>query len=380
MPAPLIILAAWVGQQLASNVESDGWNRLKALVVGDPQIKDVARALERSIEATVDAVAKDGASASLRGALLNAFEEGDPFSVSSDADTVLGALRSSIDSTLRQSGLNSPVPTLSITQLEFIAPGIGLARLAGTITRFFIINITTMAVGAGSPLANLSAQLNADQIRESLQQLTDSVPSFDGKLDAILELSRRLLDRGPQSDQEEDGVRLRATAIFDTLKLAHRDYLEAFADAERLLRAGVGSTELIHFFETRRAALAAERIEVIARAELVLSGAAGNETTGLGAFAEAVSAYFESANGPTRITYFTDLLIHIRDKLQLAKQKQWSGTVHIDDYFLTTSDHGQSLLSAIAGARVALQWRFEDAAHAFAALDYLKAPPTGSAG
>jgi hypothetical protein len=53
------------------------------------------------------------------------------------------------------------------------------------------------------------------------------------------------------------------------------------------------------------------------RADLMLSTAADKENAFV-AFAQAVSDYFDVSNGPTRISYFTDLLIFIRDKLQLA--------------------------------------------------------------
>jgi hypothetical protein len=40
--APLAILVGWVGQQLLSEAEAAGWSRIKALIVGDPQVKEIA--------------------------------------------------------------------------------------------------------------------------------------------------------------------------------------------------------------------------------------------------------------------------------------------------------------------------------------------------
>jgi hypothetical protein len=369
MPAPLIILASWTGRHLAAEVGSEAWKRIKALAVGDPQVKAIAEVLYQSISATVDAAAEEGSKVYLREGVFNAFAEYTLYSETSDADTVLAELRYSIDCTLRESGLNSLVPNESITQLQFLAPGISLEFLVNLITQSFVMNIKKKATKVGSPLRNLSDQLNADEIREATQQLSDKTRSVADKLDAILELNRNLLFIASQENQNEDLVRTQVRAVYDTLKLVHRDYLLAFAEAEKLLQEGIGSTDLIYFFEARRAALAADRIEAIAQAEQMLSGKVDGETNALSAFAQAISAYFEVSNGPTRITYFTSLLTYIRDQLQLAKDKQWKGAVRIDSFFFTTADAGKALLNALASARVDLQRRFEDVAHEYTVLD-----------
>jgi hypothetical protein len=371
MPVPLIILAAWVGQQLASNVESEGWSRIKALIVGDPQVKDIAEALKRSIDETVDNVAVDGSGTVLREAIFNAFAQYGLYRESSAHETVLDELRSSIDCTLRESGLNSEVPAGSITQLEFLAPGISLELLVGGITRIFVRNIKKMATAAGSPLNNLSKQLNADEVSEALKRIDDTTLSADRKVDAVLEITRHLLDQVTQNhqDQDQDRIPTQAAAVYETMKLIHKDYLLAFAEAEKMLSSGVSSEDLIYFLENRRATLAVERIQAAAQADLALTGEGGREATKVAAFAHAVSAYFDTSDGPTRITYFTGLLTYIRGMLQIARDKEWSGDVRFDGYFLTTADHGKALVNAIASARVDIQRRFEDIAREFVALD-----------
>ncbi|TVY99045.1 hypothetical protein EAS64_42145 [Trebonia kvetii] len=105
MPAPLAILVAWVGQQLLSEAEAAGWSRIKALIVGDPQVKEIAEALKRSIDETVDIVAKDGSAPGLREGIFNAFTQYQLHGKSAAHGT--------------------------ITQLEFLAPGISLELRSG---------------------------------------------------------------------------------------------------------------------------------------------------------------------------------------------------------------------------------------------------------
>lgn len=373
----LAILVVWIGQQLASNVESEFWGRAKTIVLGDSQAKPIAVALDRSITAAVDAVANADSKDVLHQAVLNAFAQ---YRFDALAQyryaanhpitgTALADLRYSIDCTLRQSGLNSPVPNESMTQLQYLAPGISIDRLVSCVTQSFVINIKKMATTPGSPLHNLSDQLNADEIRESIQQLSDETRSAVDKVAILLESNRYLLSGASRDDRDQDQIRDQVVSMYKTLKVIHADYLSAFADAEKALRAGIGSADLIHFLETRRAVLAAERIEETAHAE-ILSSEAGARTNGFSAFAEAVSEYFKASNGPTRITYFTSLLIYVRDKLQLAEGKQTTGAVRIDDYFFTTADHGQTLINALGGARMDIQRRFEEVARVFAALEF----------
>jgi hypothetical protein len=367
VPAPVIILAAWVGHQLLADAESAAWGRAKTLVVGDAQIKAVAAVLNESIGAAVDAVAVEASKPNLRVAVINSFAAYNLTSKSSSASSVLAEVRTSIERTLRESGLNAPVPNGTMTQLGFFAPGTKVEDLANRITQSFVLNIKKVATKKDSPLHNLSDQLNADESIESLQALSDESRSSASKLDALLELSRQLLALA-QAEHEEDLVRTRVTAIYAALKPIHRDYLLTFAQAEKLLQDGIGSTDLVYFFETRRAALAAERIDAAARADLLLSTAAGQQNA-LADFAQAVASYFDVASGPARISYFTDLLTYIRDKLQLALDTGRTGAVRIDDYFFLTSDGGKQLLSALASARVDLQHRFDDIAHAVTVLD-----------
>jgi hypothetical protein len=369
VPAPVIILAAWVGHQLTADAESAAWGRVKALVVGDPQVKAIAEVLHESIRATIVAVTEEGSRENLRVAVINSFAEYRLLGKSAHADSVLAEVRSSIECTLRESGLNSLVPNGSMTQLEFFAPGISIEHLANLITQSFVVNIKMRATKAGSALFNLSVQLNADESRESLQLITDEGQSTAGKVDAILELSRQILAMAPPDDQNKDLVRTQVKAVYEALKLIHRDYLLTFAEAEKLLQEGIGSTDLIYFFETRRAARAADRIDAVARADLILSSDAAVKTNTLSAFAQAVSDYFDVSDGPAKISYFTDLLTYIRDKLWLAQHTQQTGAVRIDDFFFMTSDGGKQLLGALASARVDLQRQFDNIAHAATALD-----------
>ena len=55
------------------------------------------------------------------------------------------------------------------------------------------------------------------------------------------------MDHGTQSDQDKDRLRARAAAIYETLKLIDNDYLLAFAEAEKMLKSGVSSADLIYF-------------------------------------------------------------------------------------------------------------------------------------
>ena len=371
MPAPLLIIAAWVGHHLASDVDSKAWDQLKSLWNGEPDVNAIARAMHDSIATTADAVATDNEEDLLRQGMINAFEDHYIDYGSSDDDSVLGGLRHSIESTLRESGLASMVPAGTMTQLEHLAPGVSMDRLVALVTFGFVANIKSLSAQTGSPLANLSQQLNADETHEQLEIIEDLARGGLAKVDALTELMSGLLAT-PVANiafTAPNGFATRIRAMFDAMTRIHSDYLTSFAEAEKLIREGVGSTDLLSFLETRRAALVADRLVEISHADQFLDNHGDAHEDKVRMFAQEVSDYFKASNVPARITYFTGLLTYTRSLLLIAEEKQREGPVNIGGFFLTTADHGQGLLSALASARVDIDFHFKRVVSAFTALE-----------